>query len=388
VAEALITGKMIQWAIDRNRETQSSLAFRLHVKPEILNEWVTEYSRPSLHQAQTLAKKLRIPLGYLYLDTPPSENLPLPDLRTKSNEPSTRPSPNFLDVLYDALRKQEWYHAYLEIEGADPIPFIGKYKLSDSHNVVAKDMAHYLSIDNNLRRSCNSWQKFLSELIDRAEKARVMVLRSGIVGNNAHRTLDVDEFRGFAISDRLAPLVFINENDYKVAQIFTLAHEVAHLWINQSGVSNPDYTVRSNQQRNAIDQFCDSVAAEVLVPKDDFEIRWNDFSSLDDNLINLSRYYRVSSFVVLRRSYEFDKVPYAVFRQKYQELLTQSRKTPRLGGNFYNLFLSRNGRVLPKSILSAIHEGRILPSEAASLLNLSVLKVANIERYMLGAIHD
>lgn len=153
-------------------------------------------------------------------------------------------------------------------------------------------------------------------------------------------------------------------------------------------MSNPDYTVRSNQQHNVIDQFCDSVAAEVLVPKDDFEMRWNDFNSLDDNLSNLSRHYRVSSFVVLRRSYEFDKVPHALFRQKYQELLTESRKPTKPGGNFYNLFLSRNGRVLPKSILSAIHEGRILPTEAASLLNLSVLKVANIERYMLGAVHD
>lgn len=386
--EALITGKMVGWAIDRNKETHYSVAAKLHIKQETLDAWVKEDTRPSLRQAQKLAKRLRIPLGYLYLDSPPEENLPLPDLRTKSNEPPIKPSPNFLDVLYDALRKQEWYHTYLESESADPVPFIGKYRLGDNRDVVAADITRYLSIDNNLRRTCNSWQEFLAELVDRAEKARVIVLRTGIVGSNTYRTLDADEFRGFAISDKLAPLILINGNDYKVAQIFTLAHELAHLWINQSGVSNPEYMVRSNQQRNVIDQYCDSVAAEVLVPSDDFEIRWNDFSSLDDNLSDLSRHYRVSPFVVLRRSYEFGKVPDDTFRQKYHQLLTESRKPKKRGGNFYNLFLSRNGRVLPKSILSAINEGRILPTEAASLLNLSVLKVANIERYMVGVARD
>jgi Zn-dependent peptidase ImmA (M78 family)/DNA-binding XRE family transcriptional regulator len=383
VAEALVTRGMISWAIERSQETPENIARKLNVKPEKLIAWEKGDTRPSIRQAQELAKKLYIPFGYLYLSTPPRESLPLPDLRTTGDITPRRPSPNFLDVLYDAFRKQEWYREYLQEEGAHPLPFVGKFTLDDDSKVVAKDIVDLLAIDDKLRKSCDSWEEFLTEFIRRAERSRVLVLRSGIVGSNTHRPLDINEFRGFAISDNLAPLIFINEADYRVAQIFTLAHELAHLWIGQSGVSNPNYMLRSKEQQNVIDRSCDSIAAEVLVPTDDFLVRWNDFHSLDSNLGRLAHHYRVSTFVVLRRAYEFNKIQYEQFQVKYQELLKKSARKKNKGGNYYNLVLSRNSVTLTRSLILAASEGRVLPTEAARLLNIGVAKLDAIESYIM-----
>jgi Zn-dependent peptidase ImmA (M78 family)/DNA-binding XRE family transcriptional regulator len=385
MVEALITRQMISWAINRSRETPDTIARKLGIKPEKLGAWEKGVMRPSLRQAQELAKKLNIPFGYLYLSAPPTESLPLPDLRTSADATPRRPSPNFLDVLYDAFRKQEWYREYLQEEDTSPLPFVGKFTVEDDPKNVGRDIQDTLAIDDKLRQSCDSWQEFLTEFIRRAEQSRILVLRSGIVGSNTHRLLDVEEFRGFAITDNLAPLIFINETDYKVAQIFTLAHELVHLWIGKSGISNPNYVLRSREQKNTIDRFCDATAAEVLVPTDDFLVRWNHFYSLDKNLDRLARHYRVSPFVILRRAHEFEEIQDEEFQTKYHELLKKPRrKKDDGGGNYYNLVLSRNSVTLTRSLILAASEGRVLPTEAARLLNVGVTKLNAIESYVFG----
>ncbi len=390
MVEAFITPTMISWAMERTHETHIELARKLNIKPEKIAAWESGYARPSIRQAQELAKKLKIPFGYLYLNTPQEEDLPLPDLRTALGTASLKPSPDFLDVLYDALRKQQWYREYLQQEDASTVPFIGKFRLNDDTNTIAVDISETLGIDDDLRQECRTWEQFLTEFIRRAEQARVLVLRSGIVGSNTRRKLDVQEFRGFAISDDLAPLVFINGRDYKTAQIFTLAHELAHLWVGQSGISNPDYRLRSKQQQNSIDQLCDSIAAEVLIPSEDFLLRWDDPYELDDNLGNLARKYRVSKFVVLRRAYEVGKIQRELFLQKYNELLKKTtRKKTDTGGDYYKLVLSRNSSTLTSALVVAASEGRVLPTEAADLLNIRVSKLRAIENFLLlgGSTH-
>lgn len=385
MVEALITRQMISWAINRSHETPDTIARKLGIKPEKLGAWEKGVMRPSLRQAQELARKLNIPFGYLYLSEPPTEGLPLPDLRTAADATPRKPSPNFLDVLYDAFRKQEWYREYLQEEDASPLPFVGRFTVEDDPKNVGRDIQDTLAIDDKLRQNCDSWQDFLTEFVRRAEQSRILVLRSGIVGSNTHRLLDVEEFRGFAITDNLAPLIFINETDYKVAQIFTLAHELVHLWIGKSGISNPNYVLRSREQKNTIDRFCDSTAAEVLVPTDDFLVRWSHLDSLDKNLDRLARHYRVSPFVILRRAHELEEIQDEKFQSKYHELLKKPRrKKEDGGGNYYNLVLSRNSVTLTRSLILATSEGRVLPTEAARLLNVGVTKLNAIENYVFG----
>lgn len=387
MTEAFITAELIKWARKRHNLSPDAVAKKVNVGVSRFSAWENGDARPTLNQARNLAQKLNIPFGYLYLSTPPTEDLPLPDLRRVAGASPRKPSPEFLDVLQDALRKQQWYHEYLESEDAPPLDFVGRFRITDEVTTVAADVRNMLSIDDDLRNKVRHWEQFLTEFIRKAEGVGVLVLRNGVVGSNTHRPLDVEEFRGFAISDTLAPLVFINSKDAKTAQIFTLAHELAHLWIGESGVSNPDYSERPDQQENAIDRHCDSVAAEVLVPGDDFVARWNDFTTLEDNLNTLVHRYRVSAFVILRRAFEYEKVQSDTYRTKLKDLLRmQKRKDGDGGGNFYTNVLTRNSNIFTTTLITATVEGRVPPREAASLLNVvNLATFRKIETHLLGA---
>ena len=385
MTEALVTPQLIEWARQRYHLAIDTAAEKLRIKPDKLEAWEKGNERPTFRQAQRLAQKLRIPFGYLFLSAPPAEKLPLPDLRIVAGTQPHPLSPDFSDLLNDVLRKQQWYREYQESEGTQPVPFIGRFTLSSSPEIIAVDIRDTLGINDKMRRESKNWELFLRDFIQRAENAGVLVLRSGIVGNNTSRPLNVEEFRGFAISDNLAPVIFINEQDAKAAQIFTLAHELAHLWIGESGISNPDYRKRSSQQQHIIDRFCDQVAAETLLPKKDFLSHWQNNKTLKDNLQALAVRYRVSEFVVLRRVYEREKLTADDYHTQYQELLAdhKRRKSKKGGGNFYLNLLARNSNTLTITLLVATAEGRVSLMDTARLLNVKVKTLPAIQNELL-----
>jgi len=385
MTEALVTPQLIEWARKRYHPAIGIAAEKLNIKPDKLEAWEKGDERPTFRQAQSLAQKLRIPFGYLFLSAPPEEKLPLPDLRVVAGTQPHPPSPDFSDLLNDVLRKQRWYREYQESEGAQPVPFIGRFTLHSNPETVAADIRDTLGINDKMRQESENWELFLLKFVQRAENAGVLVLRSGIVGNNPYRPLNVEEFRGFAISDNLAPVIFINGQDAKSAQIFTLAHELAHLWIGESGISNPEYGKRSSQQQHIIDRFCDQVAAETLLPKQDFLSHWQDNKTLKDNLQALAARYRVSELVVLRRAYENDKLDTDDYYTQYQELLAEHRrrKGREAGGNFYLNLLARNSNRLTITLLVAAAEGRVSIMDTARLLNVKVKTLPKIQNELL-----
>jgi Zn-dependent peptidase ImmA (M78 family)/DNA-binding XRE family transcriptional regulator len=330
--EAFVTPRLVRWARERYRLSPDDVAKKIGVRDaNTVEAWERGEARPTLRQAQELAQKLSVPFGYLYLSEPPAENLPLPDLRTVAGAPPSKPSPNFLDVLYDALRKQSWYRDHLASQNEEPLAFIARYDATDDPNVIAADIRKILGIDAAFRQKASNWERFLTDLIRQAEEVGILVLRNSVVGNNTHRPFDVEEFRGFAISDTFARLVFINSRDAKAAQIFTLAHELPHLWIGESGVSNPDYKEPSAQQRHSIERVCNAVAAEVLVPSEEFLLRWDDdLKTLDENLHDLVVVYRVSAFVILRRAHELGRISTETYRETYRENLSSRGLRPRM----------------------------------------------------------
>lgn len=386
--EAFITPRLVQWARKRNKLSPEAAARRIKVEPNKLAAWEKGNARPTLRQAQTLAHKLNIPFGYLFLSEPPVESLPLPDLRTVADQPPHRPSPELSDLLDDVLRKQQWYREYQETQEAPTVPFVGRYSPNDSADAIATDIRTTLGIDEAMRRRATSWENFLSHLIDCAEAAGILVLRSGVVGNNPHRKLSVQEFRGFALSDDLAPLVFLNGQDAKAAQIFTLVHEIAHLWIGQSGVSNPDYRQLSSQQGNAIERVCNRIAAETLVPARDFRSSWDDSRTVEANLQALSAQYRVSDFVVLRQAYDLQILSREVYWRHYERLAESQRerdaRRSREGGDFYATLLVRNSNTLTTALITAVAEGNVLHRDAARLLNVKVNTLNGIAEHLFG----
>ena len=383
MVEALITPKIVSWARERAQLTKEDLAKKMSVSVDKIAAWENESEEvyPSFNQAMSLSKKLYIPLGYLYLSEPPKEDDLLPDLRTINNRLIKKPSVNFIDVLYDAYRKQDWFKDYLRKEEAPLLKFAGKYSVDSDIKLIASDIRATLKINENMRKKCRSWEQYFTDLVRRTEDAQILVLRSSIVFNNTHRKLDIDEFRGFAIFDDVAPLVFINSGDYKAAQIFTLIHEIAHIWPGESGVSNLNFKLKDIEQKHLVERVCDSIAGEVLVPEDEFFYLWNDSYGVDSNISDLASDFKVSSFVILRRAYNLDIISEDEYINNYRELIEKIRpKSKESGGDFYKSLKARNSPTFTAALMAGLSSGSVTPSEATSLLNIHYTSLKKLER--------
>lgn len=384
MTEAFITPELLNWARLRSNLPLDIVAQKISSKTGQIVSWEKGESFPTFRQAQNLAKVLHIPFGYLFLSSPPDEKPAIPDLRTHNDVELQHLSVDFLDLLNDVLRKQEWYRYHLKEDGFKPLKFIGCCKLKDTVGKVAEDMRNTLGIDDSLRKQASSWEDFLRKFIQNVESNNILVMRSGIVGNNTHRKLSAKEFRGFVICDNIAPLIFLNGKDAKSAQIFTLAHELAHLWLGESGISNPDLGEPDLRHSKTVETFCNQVAAELLIPQDGFLSNWKSEIPIATNVYKLVRQYRVSSIVVLRRAYDLNVISRELFYEHYRsELRNHIKKEAdsqeeESGGNFYATLWTRNSSVLTSAIVSAAYEGRLLFRDAARFLGVKVKTLESI----------
>ncbi len=354
--------ELLLWACDRSGQSRESLNARF---PK-LRLWERAEAQPTLKQLEQFAKATRTPIGYLFLTEPPVERVPIPDLRTVGNVHLGRPSPDLLETVYICQQRQEWYRDYARSVGEPRRDFVRSAHLQDGVVATASRIRHALGFDLDERRQMPTWTEALRRFIDEAEALGVLVMVSGIVGNNTHRSLNPDEFRGFALSDDLAPLVFVNGADTKAAQMFTLAHELAHIWLGQSGVSDAQAARLPEQQ---VEVWCNRVAAELLVPLDLLRAEYQRDEPLRAEMDRLARHFKVSTLVVLRRIFDTGALTGDDFRQAYKEELDRLRAIPRsTGGSFYVALAARVGKRFARALVASTLEGRTLYRDAFRLL--------------------
>ncbi|MFN3982904.1 MAG: ImmA/IrrE family metallo-endopeptidase, partial [Caldilinea sp.] len=265
---------------------------------------------------------------------------------------------------------QDWFRDYARLHGLPKVTFVGSAHLQDPPAQVAAVMRQALGFSVDERRKLPTWSEALRRLIERAEEAGVLVMASSIVGGNSHRRLDVAEFRGFALADDLAPLIFINTADSKAAQIFTLAHELAHLWLGASGVSNVE-TGRVPQQQT--ERWCNAVAAELLAPMDALQAELRDFEPPEQAIERLARVFKVSSLVVLRRLFDAGRIDeetlWATYRAELQRLRVPHRDAAG-GGDFYRTLGARVGKRFARAVIVSALEGQTLFQDAFRMLGV------------------
>jgi transcriptional regulator with XRE-family HTH domain len=236
---AYLTPTVLSWAINRSRLSRAVIEQKLNIEAGSLNKWERPGGpHPPFAKAQELAKLLHVPFGFLFLRRPPSADLPLPDFR--GFDRSYEPSADLLELLNDILVKRDWFSEHEKEVGAGRLKFVGSRTTDDDVDEVADAIRTRIGIGPTLRDSASSWTDYLGILSRRTESAGILVMRSGVVGNFTNRKLQPKELLGFAISDPIAPIVFVNSSDFRASQIFTLAHELVHIWIGQSAIANPN----------------------------------------------------------------------------------------------------------------------------------------------------
>ena len=359
--------ELFHWAIERAGDQGTALYDKF---PHLI-DWERGQAQPTLKQLESFARAAYVPVGYLFLPEPPEEKLPIPDLRTIGGKGIVCPSPNLLDVIYICQRRQGWYQDYAESVGEEPRSFVGSAKLTHSAERIASDMRERLGFSIAERREYGSWEEALRRFIEQAEAAGILVMVSGVVGSNNKRSLDPDEFRGFALSDQFAPLVFINGADTKSAQMFTLAHELAHIWLGQSALSDvrPSFTGTNN-----VEVWCNRVAAEMLVPLSDLRGELGPGNPLDA-VSTLARVFKVSTLVILRRLLDAEAISKDRFDSAYAAEVGKLTSKPRSkGGNFYLTQGVRLSRRFARAIITSTLEGQTLYRDAFQMLGISTEK--------------
>jgi Zn-dependent peptidase ImmA (M78 family) len=367
---------VLRWARERAGLDAAALAKKVGLTVARIHGWENS-GELRFKQAEKLAQVTHTPFGYLYLATPPVETLPVPDFRTVADTEVLSPSPELLDVLDEAQRRQDWFRDYLVTRGAEPLAFVGSLDLKTTPQRAAARIAAHLGLTTELRAQSRLWEDALRLEVERIEDSGVLVMRSGIVGNNTHRPLDVDEFRGFALADRYAPLIFLNAKDAKGAQMFTLMHELVHLWLGLTGVSNLTETYAPARET---EQFCNAVAAEILVPENELVEKWKIGKGRTDVLPWLAGHFKVSSLVLLRRLHDLKHLGWDEFLQRYRQeeaRFVQLAAKQAGGGDFYRTQRSRSGERFAKALIESTLEGRTPYRDAMRLLGISKLSTFN-----------
>ena len=266
-------------------------------------------------------------------------------------------------------QRQAWLREHLVDNDAEPLAFPSSARLADTPSAVGREMRCALGLDDGWAPGVRTWQDAVNELRRMIEGLGVMAVINGVVGNNSHRRLSVREFRGFALTDRYAPLIFVNGADAKSAQMFTLAHELAHIWLGEGGLSGFETLLPSGTN---VEDWCNRAAAELLVPSRELRERWIQAKREQHPFETLARSFKVSPVVAARRAMDLKLIERSAFFDSYERYvkLKHPGGTARFGGNFYNKQNARVGKLFATHVMNAALGGQIGFGEAYRLTGL------------------
>jgi len=359
--EINVNANMLTWAIAR-------AGYELHEftdKVPNVQKWLNGEKNPTVKQLEDFSKKVHLPFGYLFLTEPPKEKLPIPFFRT-SNAPVTKVSINVYDTILLMQQRQDWLRDYLNENGFDDLPFVGKFQKSNDAKEIVADIRKTLGLNENWASQFTTWLDALNNLVEHIEDNGIITVFNGVVENSSRRKIPVDECRGFVLVDEIAPFMFINNADSKAAQMFTIAHELAHIWTGYSA----GFDFRKLQPANdPVELLCDQVAAEFLVPENNFEKIW----SKNPSIQYASRYFKVSEIVIARRALDTGKIDKKQFYAFYQEYINrefEKKEKQGSGGDFYATTKKRLSITFASHINNAVKSGNLLYRDAYKLTSL------------------
>lgn len=359
--EVNINENILTWAISRAGFEFHEFTERV---PDVI-KWLEGEKKPTVKQLEEFSKKVHLPFGYLFLKEPPTENLPIPFFRTNKGQ-SNSVSLNVYDSVLLMQQRQEWLKDYLKDNDYEPLSFVGKFKNHPVVNDIVKDIRKVLGLNENWASEHKSWEDALNFLTIQIEDKGIITVFNGVFENNTHRKISVEDCRGFVLVDNSAPFMFINNSDSKAAQMFTIVHELAHIWTGHSA----GFDFRKLEPANdPIEIICDKVAAEFLVPEVSFTNIWDQ----NPNIRFVSRYFKVSEIVIARRALDSGKITKSQFFAFYEEYINrefEKKENQSAGGDFYATTRKRLSITFASHINKAVKSGLLSYRDACKLTSL------------------
>ncbi|MFK8013525.1 MAG: ImmA/IrrE family metallo-endopeptidase [Marinicellaceae bacterium] len=356
-----LNSEIINWAITR---AGNSLEEFYAENPDVL-DWIEGKKNPTLKQLENFTHKVHVPFGYMFMNAPPQEEIPIPFFRTGA-APREKVSLNVFHTIQIIKDRQNWLTNYLDESNYADLDFVGKYTESADHKEVANDIRKTLKLPVNWASKLSTWEQALDYLTLQIEEIGIIINFNGIVGNNTRRKIPVEECRGFVLVNEKAPFLFINSADAKAAQMFTLIHEIAHIWLGESaGFDNKQMLPADDP----VEVLCDRIAAEFLVPEIFFKEKWND----SQDIKYLSRVFKVSPIVIARRALDLNLISRTTFFDFYNNYIAafkSKKENQSSGGNFYATAKKRISLRFASYVNNAVNENSLLYRDAYKLTSL------------------
>lgn len=382
--DALVTPNVMLWARKQSGLSIVEAAAKAKRKPDEIEAWEMGMGRPTITQARKLSEIYRRPLAVFYLPEPPTDFETLRDFRRLPEEETRSFSNELFEIIRKSIEHQAWTREFLEDEGVSPLSFVSTVGLTDSEAILAKNILETFEITPQDQCKTRTRAEALRLWIKKVEQKGIYVFRKGGV--------DPKECRGFVISDYVAPFIYLNSEDAVAGQLFTLIHELAHIWIGSSGVSNirPSGVYQYHEFKD-LERFCNQVASLTLLNEDLFNIEWTNakyFRQIEDRIVKLSNVFKVSEEVVARRLLQkgiLTEEKYLDLRNYYQErwmeqkqLEKQKMRKKKGGPSYYVNMIMNNGYAYTQTVLSAYGGGKISSRHASSLLDVKVNNFSNL----------
>jgi Zn-dependent peptidase ImmA (M78 family)/DNA-binding XRE family transcriptional regulator len=387
--KAYITANVLKWARESARMTEEAAASKVAVPVDKIKEWEAGITQPTIRQAQQLAKIFKRPFALFFLPEIPRDFQPLQDFRKSGSKQLTTAS---IFIIREVQQKQAWISEVYAENKEPKIPIVGQFSVKDNPEDVARDILRTLGLNPAAYGS----EHPIKEWIMAAERNGIFVSRTSFL--HPRLKLDSEELQGFAIADPYAPFVFVNSEDWNAPQLFTLVHELAHIWIAETGISNEvEPQLHHRGKKHPVELFCNEVAASALMPKDFiFRMDSSSFQNAQE-LFKSAKQLGVSSFALLVRCLKLNLISSASYRQlrlqadldfaaylsKEAGRRARQKETGKSGGpDYFLLQLNRNGKLFTQVVLDAFRAGFIEPTLASSLLNVRINKFQQLEAQM------
>ena len=358
---------IISWALSQTSEEKLGTKLVDNIK-----HWLDGTKSPTFNQIEDFSKKSHIPLGYFFLQTPPIEQISLLEYRTLDSIQLTNPSRNLIDTIHDMEAVQEWMVNYRKEWNYDTISIVGSLKGITDISVIADTIRKDLGLNIEWYKDCGNPSEAFNKVRGLLEECGIVVMMNGIVGKNTHRALDVNEFRAFAMVNEWAPLIFINGADSAGGRLFSLFHELVHLWIGENDLYND--TKYSANGIKPIEVTCNAVAGALMVPKTVFLEKWNNNTNDDihEKIKELARMFRCSSSVIARRALDNKKIDQNVYNMVIEDAIEayiQTKQEKSSGGDYYRVARSKLDGVFVRALCESVNSGRTSFTEAYRLTN-------------------
>ena len=356
---------ILRWVLDQLSGEYTDNQLRA-----MITNWIDGTKAPTFNQIEELSQKSHIPLGYFFLKVPPKEEIGLLKFRTIDSIELAQPSRDLIDTINFMEERQDFMVDYRKQQGMESLSIVGKASQESNSLIIAETMRKDLKL--MLDWSCNtrSSQESFNILRVALENAGSMVMMNGIVNNNTHRPLNIEEFRAFALINEYAPLIFINAVDSQGARLFSLLHEAVHIWLGKNDLFND----RRGKSKRPTEVLCNAVAAELLVPRIIFEETWKNLNEVDPyrKITAVSTKFHCGETVIARRAYDFGLIEHSIYENvsdKAINMFLEQKKKKSGGGNYYGTVESRLDRPFVKAICESVKSGDISFTDAYHLTN-------------------